>query len=284
MTEPVSITAPTLPANRIPPVPPRTLCIVLHDVAPATLAPCRRLLDALDRIQPDVRVTLLAVPRYHHEPRDAAFEAWLQARARRGDEVALHGFTHLDERPPRGFIDHLRRRHYTRGEGEFSDLPLAEARTRIKAGLRWLRRLGLEPAGFVAPAWLLGPDSWRAVREWGFAYTCTLRQIHPLGAMNGNQPPPIDAQAQVYSNSSSWRRGLSVLWNGSLARRQRRQPVVRLELHPSDIDHPLLVASWQRLAAQQLRSRTARTLADVAHAAQVNSTRSARSACPGEAR
>ena len=282
MTESASTAAPTPPAVHAPSVPPRTLCIVLHDVAPATLAPCQRLLDALDRIKPDVPVTLLAVPRYHHRPRDAAFDAWLQARARRGDEVALHGFTHLDERPPHGFIDHLRRRHYTRGEGEFSDLPLAEARMRIDHGLHWLRRLGLEPAGFVAPAWLLGPDSWRAVRERSFAYTCTLRQIHLLGAPGSNQPlAPIDAQAQVYSNSTSWRRGLSVLWNASLARRQRRQPVVRLELHPSDIDHPLLAASWQRLAAEQLRSRTACTLADVAQAAQA---RSARSTGPTEAR
>ena len=254
--------------DRTPAPPPRTLCVVLHDVAPATQAACERLLDVLDRIAAGIPVTLLAVPRYHGQPRDAGFEAWLQARAQRGDEVALHGWTHLDERPPRGFLDHLRRRHYTRGEGEFSDLPLADARTRIKAGLRWLRRLGLEPAGFVAPAWLLGADAWHAVCEQPFAYTCTLQKIYPLTSADGGKPrTPIDAQAQVYSNSAGWRRGLSVLWNGSLARWQRKQPVVRLELHPGDVDHPLLAASWQRLAAEQLRTRTARTLADVARAA-----------------
>ncbi len=134
----------------------RTLCIVLHDVAPGTWGACRRLLAALDRIAPGAPVTHLAVPRYHGQPRDPAFEAWLQARAQCGDEVALHGFTHRDERPANGFIDHVRRRHYTRSEGEFSDLPYDEAHARIDAGMRWLHELGIEAKGFVAPAWLLG--------------------------------------------------------------------------------------------------------------------------------
>ena len=252
----MSDTASTVAGEPTPVTPERTLCIVLHDVAPGTWDSCRRLLDALDRIGADVPVTHLAVPRYHGQPRDAAFEAWLQGRAQRGDEIALHGFTHLDERPTRGPIDHLRRRHYTRSEGEFSDLPFDEANERIDAGMRWLAELGIEARGFVAPAWLLGREAWRALRaQQRFDYTCTLRHIHLLP-----DERCITAQAQVWSNSAAWRRGLSVLWNATLATRQRRQPVVRLELHPADIDHPVLARSWMGLAREQLQSRTARTL------------------------
>ena len=244
-----------------PPQSDRAFCLVLHDVAPATLASCRRLLDALAAIG-DVPVTLLAVPRYHGQPRDAAFERWLNERTENGDEVALHGYTHLDDRPPRGLVDYLRRRHYTRGEGEFSDLPYAEAKLRLAAGLKWLREIGIEPQGFVAPAWLLGEGGWRALREQPFAYTCTLRRIHLLpGAAR------IDAQAQVYSNSAAWRRGLSVIWNSTLAARQRSQPLVRMELHPADMDHPRLARSWQRLTREQLRSRRPLTLAQAAREA-----------------
>ncbi|MEO8248173.1 MAG: polysaccharide deacetylase family protein [Burkholderiales bacterium] len=232
----------------------RSICIVLHDVAPATLEQSRKVLDRLGQIG-EFPVTLLAVPRYHGQPRDAAFERWLAARASQGDDVALHGFTHLDDRPVSGLIDHLRRHHYTRGEGEFSDLPEDQARQRIAAGTEWLREIGIEPAGFVAPAWLLGEAAWRALREHHFSYTCTLRDIHLLP---GNAT--IRAQAQVYSNSAAWRRGMSVLWNASLAAWQRKQPVVRLELHPADVDHPLLARSWQRLAREQLLTRTPRTL------------------------
>lgn len=241
----------------------RSLCIVLHDVAPATLAPCRRVIDALENFG-RVPLTLLAVPRYHGQPRDAAFERWLASRAfEHGDEVALHGFTHLDERAPRNWLDHLRRRHYTRGEGEFSDLPLDDARARIDAGLQWLHELGIEPAGFVAPAWLLGDSAWRALREQSpqrFDYTCTLRHIHLL-PQSGLR---LTAQAQVWSHSAAWRRGMSVLWNGTLASLQRAQPVVRLELHPADADHALLARSWQRLVRDQLHTRAPRTLRQVA--------------------
>ena len=249
----IAPTAPALIASG------RALCIVLHDVAPGTWASCQRLLDALERIAPDAPVTHLAVPRYHNQPRDPAFEAWLQARAQRGDEIALHGFTHMDERPSRGLIDHLRRRHYTRSEGEFSDLPYPQATERIDAGMRWLQELDIEAKGFVAPAWLLGGAAWQALRaQQRFDYTCTLRHIHLLP---GEQR--ITAQAQVWSNSAAWRRGLSVLWNATLAARQRDQPVVRLELHPADIDHPVLARSWIGVARVHLQSRRVRTLHQV---------------------
>ena len=236
----------------------RRLCVVLHDVAPATWPACVRVLDALQRIG-DFPVTLLAVPRYHGEARDAAFERWLCERAARGDEVALHGYTHLDERRPRNPLDWLRRRCYTRGEAEFWDLPFDEAARRLDAGVQWLRSLGLPPAGFVAPAWLLGPEGWRALRGQPFDYTCTLRRFYLLPERHA-----LACRGQVYSTASAWRRGASLLWNAALARLQRRRPVVRLELHPGDAQHPRLQRSWQRLAREQARSRQACTLQQLA--------------------
>ncbi len=245
--------APTVDAGR-------SLCIVLHDVAPQTRERCQTVLDALARIG-DFPVTLLAVPRHHGVPRDAAFESWLQARAARGDDIALHGYTHRDEGTPGGLVDRLRRRVYTRGEGEFWDLPLAEARRRIDAGLGWLAALGIAPAGFVAPAWLMGESAWQAVHERGFEYTCTLQQVYRLGA--GAEAAGLRCQAQVYSSSTAWRRWMSVAWNGSLAWLQRRDDVVRLELHPVDVQAPVR-DSWERLARAQVATRQVTTLAALA--------------------
>lgn len=232
-------------------------CIVLHDVAPATWPRCRKILELLSHID-EFPVTLLAVPHFHGGARDSAFERWLRFRSDKGDEVALHGYTHLDTLPPRSPVDWLRRRVYTRGEGEFAQLSLREASTRLEAGVRWLGELGLHPSGFIAPAWLLGADAWSALRKQSFEYTCTLRRLHllPDGAS-------IPCQSQVYSSSSAWRRTLSVPWNESLAWLQRNQPVVRLELHPGDL-HPGIRRSWQWLAYQQTHKRrvcTLRTLA-----------------------
>ena len=134
----------------------RIVCVVLHDVAASTRAACLRVLEAIAEVA-ELPVTLLAVPRYHDETPTPEFEAWLGQRSRRGDELALHGWTHRDDLPPAGTLDRLRRRHYTRSEGEFWALPEAEASRRIDAGIAWFQEHGWPLAGFVAPAWLLGP-------------------------------------------------------------------------------------------------------------------------------
>lgn len=236
----------------------RTLSVVLHDVAPPTWDACRRLLAQLATIG-EFPVTLLVVPSFHGAPRNPAFERWLQMRASAGDEVVLHGYTHRDESPRRGWADRWLRSVYTRGEGEFFALSQAEAAKRIEAGLRWLKHLRLEPTGFVAPAWLLGGPAWAALRRFDFSYTCTLRRIHLLP---GEQA--LVCQSQVYSTSTRWRQHLSVLWNGTLALWQRRQPNIRIELHPGDADAVPVRRSWQRLLKRQAQSRDACTLGELA--------------------
>jgi len=234
----------------------RTLCVVVHDVSPATWDACCELLHEVERVG-KFPVTLLAVPHYHGVPRNAAFEAWLRHRAKLGDEIALHGFTHRDSGVPSGWIDHVRRRHYTCGEGEFSALTLAQATRRIAAGMRWMIRIGLQPAGFVAPAWLLSPGTWQALRQsHRFAYTCTLRELHALP-----DGPVLVAQSQVYSSRSAWRRVLSIAWNRWLAHAQRKQACVRVELHPADAAHAAIVRCWSELLWRQSADREAVTLA-----------------------
>jgi predicted deacetylase len=236
----------------------RTLCIVLHDVAPATQAECEAVLARLAAIG-RFPVTLLAVPRYHGEGRSAPFENWLRERAAMGDEVALHGFTHHDALPPRGLIDRLRRRWYTRGEGEFAALSPLQAQARIRAGLAWLNELDIRPDGFVAPAWLIGAGTWQALGSQRFGYTCTLRRLVLLPEARS-----LQCQGQVFSTSAAWRRALSLLWNPALAWWQRRQPVVRIELHPPDVRYPAVRACWEQLVREQSRGRQPQTLGALA--------------------
>ncbi|HUG24759.1 polysaccharide deacetylase family protein [Piscinibacter sp.] len=235
-----------------------TLCVVLHDVAPATLPACERVLAAVEEVG-DVPMTLLAVPRYHCEPTSSTFVRWLADRSAGGDEIALHGYTHQDDGVPNGFVDYLRRRHYTRGEGEFCDLAITEAMRRLIAGVRWFSRQGLSLRGFVAPAWLMSPGTWQALRWLDLSYTCTLRQLVLLPDRRS-----LVSQSLVYSSSSAWRRQASLAWNAALATAQRHNPLLRLELHPHDADHAAIRHSWQRLLETQLAQRRAGTLADAA--------------------
>lgn len=239
----------------------RSLCVVLHDVAAPTQPACERVVAAVAEAAGgiDVPLTLLVVPRYHCQPSTPDFERWLDGRRRAGDELSLHGWTHLDEGEPDGWRDRLRRRHYTRGEGEFWALSKEEAEARIAAGRAWLADRGWTAHGFVAPAWLLGPGAWQALRAdgAGFAYTSTLGAVHRLP-----HGPSVKSQSVVYSTSSAWRRLTSLAWNAAVAARERANPLLRLELHPRDADFPAVRRSWQALLADALRDgRRPRTVA-----------------------
>jgi len=233
-------------------------CVVIHDVADARLAGCERVIAALEEVAPSLPLTFLAVPRFHRAAPSRSLERWLSARSARGDELALHGHVHLDEGRPRGGLDRIRRRVYTRGEGEFCDLDAPSASARLRAGIDWFAGNGWPLRGFVAPAWLLGPGAWAALRAERFAYTATLRHLHLLPG-----DARIASQAIVYSTSSAWRRHSSIAWAGALATWQRHNPVLRFELHPHDADHAGVRRSWQRLLERALRSRDAFTVAQL---------------------
>jgi predicted deacetylase len=245
----------------------RTVCIVLHDAAPSTRQACARTLAAVRQVAGDAPVTILAVPRYHGEAPTREFESWLGERARRGDELALHGCTHRDEGPAHGAVDALRRSHYTRGEGEFWALSREEALARIDVGIAWFAERGWPLAGFVAPAWLLGPGARAAVVERPFEYTATLRQLIQLPTQAA-----LTSQSVVYSTSSAWRRRLSLVWNAGVDVAQRNNPVLRLELHPRDADFAPVRRSWQAILARALHHRRPATVADFMRRARAGET------------
>src|SRR5256885_887860 len=87
----------------------RTLAVALHDVEPATFERCALIRDWLDDLGVD-RVTLLVIPAVDLHPvgdRSSELTAWLAKRARGGEEIAQHGFRHLQRRhasPPRQLV------------------------------------------------------------------------------------------------------------------------------------------------------------------------------------
>ena len=234
----------------------RFVCVVLHDVASSTRAACLRTLEAVAQVA-EVPTTLLVVPRHHGESATPELIDWLRLRSTKGDELALHGWSHRDELASVGFVDRLRRQVYTRGEGEFWALSEREATRRIEAGIAWFRENGWPLAGFVAPAWLLGPGAWQALATQRFEYTATLRELVHLPGRGR-----VTSQSVVYSTSSAWRRQTSLLWNAAVARLERGNPLLRLELHPRDADFADIRRSWQKVLARALRDRRAVTVAD----------------------
>lgn len=234
----------------------KSLAVVLHDVAPQSWPLYESFLAELDRLGP-VPLTLLVVPDFHHRGALAEhhrFRAAIDARLARGDEVALHGYYHCDERPLRPDpLDLLRRRVYTR-EGEFAALDGAEARHRIERGLALFAACGWPVTGFVAPAWLLNRAARAALADFPLRYTSD-----PAGLIRLPQWQPLAAPTLVWSARSAWRRRLSQLWNQRLLRRAADRRLLRLGLHPVDLRHAGVRAFWLRAIGELLPQRRALT-------------------------
>jgi len=232
----------------------RGLCVVVHDVAPATWPRCERLLAMLDEIGA-TPVTLLVVPDFHGRGCIDATPEFLHAiehRTARGDEIALHGYFHRDDAPsprsPRGW---LRRRVLTDGEGEFADLDADGAETRLQLGLEVFARARLRPSGFVPPAWLASAGTHEAMRRVGLGWTSTHAALLDL-ARNSR----ITAPCLTASPRSSWRRRASIAWLRFGSRVFAWFPLVRVGLHPGDADHAELVACWRATISRLLVGRT----------------------------
>lgn len=207
------------------------------------------------------RTSLLVIPDHHHRgdvASDPALCDWLRACAAEGHEIVTHGYFHLrPQKRQESVVQKLTTNVYTAGEGEFFDLSQADAEALVQRGNAELRQLGLAPRGFIAPAWLLSTEAETALRQIGCSYTTRLRTVHDLqtGAVH-------DSQSLCWSVRAAWRRAMSVVWNAALYRRLEKAPLLRISVHPVDIDHPRIWQQIRGLIADALRQRTATTYAD----------------------
>ena len=220
----------------------RELLVTIHDVTPALMPR----VEQLRRLCESRKVVpgLLVVPDWHGAAAmegDAAFVAWLRARASEGAEIFLHGERHDEAGSPRAFADELRAFGKTNKEGEFLTLDYNAARRRIDRGVARLRAMGLEPVGFVPPAWLAKPDTHAAVRDAG------LHVSEDDGAIYVHAPErTVKSPVVRWSGRGSLRAYGSAAFERLRWWTQRGERVVRIALHPGDLAHPATAASLER--------------------------------------
>ena len=234
------------------------LLISIHDVTPALADGVRRLWDLCDRH--DVCPALLVVPQWHGEwaledhPR---MVEWLRACAAAGAEIVLHGERHDEVGLPRGWRDQVRAWGRTNREGEFLTLGAAGASERIGRGLARLRALGLDPTGFVPPAWLARREGFAAVAGAGLHFTEDSTTIR------------LSSGQRIASPVIRWSARTGFRARGSVAiadmrwRMQRREPIVRIAYHPPDLEHPATARSAAATLARWLAERPAARYADL---------------------
>lgn len=225
-----------------------SLLISLHDVTPAFAPAVDRLwsLCAERRLRP----ALLVVPNWHGQWQlhlHPAFVGWLRDCASQGAEIILHGERHDEVGLPRRPGDRWRAWGRTAGEGEFLTLSEPQAYERIARGRRYLQDLGLNPRGFVPPAWLAREDGFRAVPRAGLEFSEDDRCIRLFPSAQRVHAPVVR-----WSSRSPVRAWGSVAVAGGRWLLQRRSAVARLALHPQDLDHHATARALPRALDQWL--------------------------------
>ncbi len=232
------------------------LLVSIHDVTPALEGPVRALW-ALCRDN-GVTPALLVVPDWHgawpleaHPP----FVDWVRACAAAGAEIFLHGERHDEVGLPRTWRDELRAVGRTANEGEFLTLDHAAATARIARGLARFAVLGLQPIGFIPPAWLAHETTHDVVREHGLHVSEDAGAVRVHRATAALQGLRLDAPALRWSGRTTLRAWGSRLTAAVRWYTVRRAPLIRLALHPQDLAHPVTAASVAREVRRWTRAR-----------------------------
>jgi hypothetical protein len=239
----------------------RALAVALHDIEPATFERAALIRDWLDDLGVD-RVTLLVIPARDMHPlsdRRPEVASWLLERAGRGDAIAQHGFHHLQAPQPR-WPPHPRHA-VARESPEFIGLDGLQTARALDAGRRILKLAGIEPRGFIAPAYAYTP-ALRESLQTRFAWWAGAWGLHPTGAGATRQifVPPIGIAA-----AGPLRRAMSP----SLARLGGRLAgrTLCIDLHPLDVASAGHMLALEDVIRRARPGRTCLTYDDLAAAA-----------------
>ncbi|MDD3799963.1 MAG: polysaccharide deacetylase family protein [Novosphingobium sp.] len=210
------------------------LLLTLHDVTPHHGEAIRAIMDDMAGLVGPGACGLLLVPDFHGEARldrDPSFVKAVRRWAGEGSEVFLHGYFHQDRSDHQGAGTAFKARHLTAGEGEFLGLERARAAALLCDGRKLVEDVaGKAVAGFIAPAWLYGPDALEAISEAGF--TCVedhFRVWNPQSGATYARGPVISYATRTPARALS-----SLAFSKFASLGLRGQRTVRIAVHPAD--------------------------------------------------
>ncbi len=231
--------------------------VSIHDVSPRWEREVETALAWCHAV--GARPGLLVVPDFHGEwflGDHPAYVDRLRELAGDGHEVFLHGWFHRSA-PGEGLAHHFAQRVASAGEAEFASYDVNVGCRRLDEGLSLLRGAGLDPVGFVPPAWARRSWLLPALAERGLRW-CE-DQLFGYDPVAGSR---AFCPALNFASRTLGRRLSSVAY----ARAARLYPAaevpVRVALHPADLHHELLVRET-RSVLEWARDRTVDTVASL---------------------
>lgn len=219
----------------------RNLILSVHDVTPRHFDALMEIDEIMCRNGVDARYSMLVVPDFWSAwplKEHPAFVEWLRGREAAGVEMILHGFHHLQHAPPSGIAARLRAGVMTAGEGEFISLGYEESARRIGAGKRLLDSMLARPVtGFVAPAWLYSEATRQVLRDQHFLFA---EDHWSVWAPSLEDAVLCRSPVVSYSSRTAMKVSTSWLWSRLSPLLLGRARVVRLAIHPHDLENRLI--------------------------------------------
>jgi predicted deacetylase len=246
---------------------PRTIAVALHGIEPATFERCALIRDWLDDHGVD-RVTLLVIPARDLHPvgeRCPEMVRWLGERRLAGDSLAQHGFQHVRPRP--GSSRQLLTLAQGHRSGEFVGLDDEETRRAVHAGWRVLKLAGVEPDGFVAPAYAYTPALRETLSD-RFRWWAGLLRVHRTdrdgredGAADGAGDRRVEAGPLAPAWSLAAAGPISRALSPPLVRLGALLPTstLRVDVHPADLQFPRHMLALESVLGRVGTRRTAVT-------------------------
>lgn len=245
----------------------RRLLVSIHDVSPRFEREVDMLAERLAHHLGSAQFAMLVIPDHWRGAPiagNAAFGRRLRDWADQGIEMFLHGWSHKDETPATEGLAAIKGKHMTAGEGEFLNLPHAEALARMREGRALVEEaIGRPVAGFIAPAWLYGEGAHAAMRDLGFALSEDHMKVWRPASGEVLAKGPVITWA-----SRSKARIASSLFAAALGRTALPfTRTIRVAVHPGDTTVPVLLESIDRTLAQFTRTHAPARYADLGGAA-----------------
>lgn len=237
------------------------LLFSLHDCAPQHMD---RLIKAERLIQEMgvEKATYLWVPNFHHQgvsSENLQFTQWCQKNRDIQIEWFLHGYYHLATEASKSQKNNskisaswIKEQYLTAGEGEFLHLSAREVNERLNQGIiDFQKTFQKKPSGFVAPAWLYNEHlTHQLTTLQNMFYENHIYTYHTSGK-------------KIFCPSITWATRTPLLLQGSrivpklLVRILTQFSVLRIAIHPHDLDHSHAVNSIKSVVETALKTHKA---------------------------